>query len=542
MNVQTERLENHTARLTVAIEPDQLEQAKQKAARDLSKRYRIPGFRPGKAPYKVILNYVGEGTVLESAVESLGDDIYKKALTESAVKPFGPGALEDFKVDPPTFIFTVPLQPEIELNDYRSVRDDYEAPTVEDKDVEAAMKELQQREALVEESSQPVVLGNRVTVDIHSHFTDGEEREDADDDDDEEENEEHDHEHDEDDDHDHDHENDEEAEDDDHDHDEDDDHEHHHHHDHDHDHDHDEDGEKGIVYKGDNFVHRHDSPVNLMDDAILPGFSEALVGAAVGEERTFELTVPDTEDYKDIVGRKVEFNVTVKKIEVVTLPDMNDDFAARVTKDEDEPLTLLQLRMRMRENLQKEKERRSEDEYANKVLDKIIAQSNIAYPDALIAERIEDMLKDLDDNLRQQGLNLDYYQKATGTSKEQLYSMYQPSAEKSLKRSLVLGEIMQAEELTISEKDIDARMDEMLGTLPEDSRESFRRFMNTPQQRSNILNNMLYERVMDYVVKIGKGESLEKEDSAATEAATSTTPTAEASADAEAEQAVEPNQ
>lgn len=533
MNVQTERLENHTARLTVEIAPEQLEQAKQKAARDLSKRYRIPGFRPGKAPYKVLVGYVGEATVLESAVEALGDSIYKQALTESAVKPYGPGSLEDFKIEPPTFIFTVPLQPEIELNDYRTIREDYVAPTVTDKEFEEAMKALQQREALVEESSQPVVLGNRVTVDIHSHFTDGEEREDDDDE------EEHDHDHD---DHDHDDDDDEddhdddddEEDDDDHDHDDDDD-------DHDHDHD-DEDGGKGIVYKGDNFVHRHDAPVNLVDDAILPGFAEALVGATAGEERIFELTVPDTEEYKDVVGRKVEFSVTVKKIEVVTLPDMNDDFAARVTKDEDEPLTLLQLRQRMRENLQKEKEKRSEDEYANTVLDKIIAQSTIAYPDTLIAERIEDMLKDLDDNLRQQGLNLDYYQKATGTTKEQLYQMYQPSAEKSLKRSLVLGEIMVAEELTITDSDIDARLDEMLGTLPAESRESFRRFMNSDQQRSNILNNMLYERVMDCVVKIGKGEALDVVSSAATEAAASITPTAEATADAAAEQAVEPNQ
>src|SRR5688572_369473 len=102
-----------------------MEQAKQKAAQKLSKRFRIPGFRPGKAPYKKVLSYVGEAAVLEEALESMGDNLYKTALTESAVKPYGPGSLENFSDNPATFVFSVPLQPEVELNDYRSVRVDY---------------------------------------------------------------------------------------------------------------------------------------------------------------------------------------------------------------------------------------------------------------------------------------------------------------------------------------------------------------------------------------------------------------------------------
>ncbi len=144
MNVQTERLENHTARLTVALEPARLEKAKIQAAQKLSKRFRIPGFRPGKAPYKVVANYVGEASILEDAFEILGDEIYKAALTESALKPYGPGSLENVLPEPPTMVFTVPLQPEVELNDYRSVRDTFTAPEVSDEDFERALKQLQE--------------------------------------------------------------------------------------------------------------------------------------------------------------------------------------------------------------------------------------------------------------------------------------------------------------------------------------------------------------------------------------------------------------
>ena len=175
MNIQTEHIENHSARLTVEVEVERLEAAKKKAARQLSKRYRIPGFRKGKAPYRIIANYIGEGAIIEEAIDSMTNDVYRAALEESGVEPYGPGNVEDVKLDPPTFVFTLPLAPTIDPGDYRSVRFDYTEPEVSDEDVDKAIKELQQEKALVEESTQPVAMGNRVTIDLHSEFVDGEE-------------------------------------------------------------------------------------------------------------------------------------------------------------------------------------------------------------------------------------------------------------------------------------------------------------------------------------------------------------------------------
>jgi trigger factor len=100
LNIQTEKLDNHVARLTVEIEEKLWEQAKQKAARNLSKRYRIPGFRKGKAPYSVILRYVGEAPITQSAIESLGNELYKDVLKQSDIDPYTSGSLEDFKLEP----------------------------------------------------------------------------------------------------------------------------------------------------------------------------------------------------------------------------------------------------------------------------------------------------------------------------------------------------------------------------------------------------------------------------------------------------------
>ncbi|MBL8120854.1 MAG: trigger factor family protein, partial [Anaerolineae bacterium] len=75
MNIQTERLENHTARLTVSIDAEQLERAKKEAARKLSQRLNIPGFRKGKVPYHIMVQFVGEGAIIEDALELLGNDV-----------------------------------------------------------------------------------------------------------------------------------------------------------------------------------------------------------------------------------------------------------------------------------------------------------------------------------------------------------------------------------------------------------------------------------------------------------------------------------
>src|SRR5690606_36366724 len=132
LNIQTERLADHTARFTVEVEEERQEKAKQEAAKKIAHRVNIPGFRKGKAPYRILVNYVGEAAILEDAVDVLGNDVYKDVLEQSDIQPYGPAALEDFGIDPqPTFKFVVPLQPTVDLGEYNTVRLDYEAAQVE---------------------------------------------------------------------------------------------------------------------------------------------------------------------------------------------------------------------------------------------------------------------------------------------------------------------------------------------------------------------------------------------------------------------------
>jgi trigger factor len=447
LNIQTERIENHSARLTVEVDNERLEKAKQSAARKIANRVNIPGFRKGKAPYRILVSYVGEAAILEEAVESLGNEIYKEALDGSKVDPYGPGALEDFKLEPsPTFQFTVPLQPEVNLGTYRDVRMDFTPIPVDDKAVDSAMKMLLNEQAVVEESTRPVELGNRITVDIHSHFVG------------------------------------------------------------------DPEEGQGGGKDGEEVIHQHDAQIHLdpADEPLAPGFAEAMVGTNIGEEKEVEITYPDDkEKYEDLAGRKVAFHVTVKKIENVTLPTLNDEFAARVTANEEKQLTLLELRIRMREELEKAAQDRAKTEYARKALEKMVEGAEVAFPEAMVEDQIEDMLESLDRNLRQQGVTLKDYMKITGKTREGFGDDYRETATNTLRRSLVLREVLHEEGLEVSNEQIQAEIDRLVIPFG-DQGHLYRSFFDRPEMVANLRNELLTQQTYDRIAAIARGENPEK--------------------------------
>lgn len=476
MNVQTEHQPDHTARLTVEIDEATFEGAKQKAARALSQKVNIPGFRKGKVPLRVLTNYVGEGAIIEEAVDQLSQDVYRKALIESGVEPYGPGALVDIKAEtlPPSLIYTVPLQPTVDLGEYRDLRLDWETPTVTDEQVDRSMKALQERESLVEDSARPAAQGDRVTLAMHSYFLDdGAEAE----------GEAHDHEHD------HDHEG------------------------HDHEgHDHADDAIHAHMSNDQEvFLHEHAMEYTIdPDDDIAPGFAAALVGINPGETREFTLDVPEDNEDPQLAGRSVRFIVTANKVQTQTLPALNDEFAARVTQDEEKPLSLLELRVRTRENLQKAVEGNYKQDYSRRALDAMVEVASVAYPEAMVNDHIESLLEEFDQRLRRSGITLDDYMKINQKTKEDLYADWRDAGINSVKRSLILRELVDAERLTVDESQVDAELERFLEQFPEENRDNLRQaLMRDSSMRDSVRSSLLQDTVFERLIVIAKGEAPE---------------------------------
>ncbi len=164
--------EDHQAQVVVEVEPAQLDKARRRAARKLAERGKIPGFRPGKAPYEVVLRYYGDDAVYEQAVDLLVDEIYPEMLKEADINPAAPGTLEKIDkidgTDLPKLTFKVPLAPEVVLGDYHSLRVPYEFKAPGPEKLDQALEDLRQMYSTTETVEREAQEGDYLLVDLES--------------------------------------------------------------------------------------------------------------------------------------------------------------------------------------------------------------------------------------------------------------------------------------------------------------------------------------------------------------------------------------
>jgi len=171
LKVETQDLENRQVKLTVEVPDERVHEAMRAAARRMSKQTRIPGFRPGKAPYEILLQRFGEEAIFEEALETLGQDLYRQALEDAALEPFAPGSLDEVVSRTPLVLrYTVPLAPKVELGDYRAVRVAYELPSVSDEAVEGFLEDLRQSQAVIEPAERALQLQDLAIVDLEGEL------------------------------------------------------------------------------------------------------------------------------------------------------------------------------------------------------------------------------------------------------------------------------------------------------------------------------------------------------------------------------------
>ncbi|MFT3894710.1 MAG: trigger factor [Anaerolineales bacterium] len=161
--------EGHQAKLIVEVEPEKMQTYKERAARKISQRGKIAGFRPGKAPYHLVVQNYGEQAIIEQAVDFFIDAEYQNILKEADVNPGAAGSLESIEsLEPPKMTFRVPLAPEVDLGDYHSIRMPYEWSGPAEGDVEKAIEDLRQMYATTENVEREAQVGDYVLVDVKS--------------------------------------------------------------------------------------------------------------------------------------------------------------------------------------------------------------------------------------------------------------------------------------------------------------------------------------------------------------------------------------
>ena len=167
MKISREDVEPLQVRLTVEVAPERLEAARRDVAQAYSKRYRIPGFRPGKVPPDRVAALIGDASLNEEAMEQLGREVLQAALKAEGLSSVAPVMLELLRAEPPTFVGTVSLEPQVELGDYRALRvPEPELPEVTDDDVDEMLERLRRDAAERLPVDRPSEIGDVATLNV----------------------------------------------------------------------------------------------------------------------------------------------------------------------------------------------------------------------------------------------------------------------------------------------------------------------------------------------------------------------------------------
>lgn len=166
MKITAERQPESQVLLEIEVEPERVEKSMDQAFRRMSGRYRIPGFRPGKAPRVMFERYVGRETLLREALEKLVPQVYEEAIKEESLDPIDQPSFEIPTFEPLLIKATVPLKPTVELGDYRELRVPREEPTVTSEQVDEAMENLRRQFASLTPVERPAQAGDVVRADL----------------------------------------------------------------------------------------------------------------------------------------------------------------------------------------------------------------------------------------------------------------------------------------------------------------------------------------------------------------------------------------
>ncbi|MDI6602081.1 MAG: trigger factor [Thermoanaerobacteraceae bacterium] len=229
----------------------------------------------------------------------------------------------------------------------------------------------------------------------------------------------------------------------------------------------------------------------------IEGFEEQLIGKKQKETVDINVRFPDNYGTEDLAGKEAQFKVTIKEIKYKELPELDDEFA----KDVSEFDTLEELKADIRKRLQEENENRAKNEFTDRVIQKVVDNATVDIPDVMIERELDSMERNVDMNLRYQGLTLDKYFEITGASKEEFRNNMRQDAYNNVKTSLVLEKIAEVENITVTNEEIDAEIENVSKGYQDT--EKFKQSI-TEDYREYIKDNLVIRKTIDMLVDRAK--------------------------------------
>lgn len=342
---------------------------------------KVDGFRKGHVPVDVLEKKFKkeiEGEILNHIIS----EEYRKAVEENNLSPIADIKLEKYEnnEDNVEVVFTIPVLPEINLGDYKSVKVEKEALDVNDEKVNAEIEIMRSNAGKLKEVADDEAAQNKDVTNINFEgFIDGEAF----------------------------------------------------------------DGGKAEGFD-----------LTLGSKSFIDTFEDQIIGHKKGDEFDVNVTFPEEYHAENLKGKPAVFKVKVNSIKRKEEAELNEDLAKELGYDSVEDL-----KAKTKENLTKREETRIENEYRGKVVDAVVDTVNFEIPEAVVEREIQFQINRFAQQLQMQGMSLNQYFEMTGQDIEKMRESIKESAEKSVKRDLVLTEIAKAENVQATEEEVNAELD-----------------------------------------------------------------------------------
>ena len=204
--------------------------------------------------------------------------------------------------------------------------------------------------------------------------------------------------------------------------------------------------------KGENYA------LEIGSNSFIPGFEDALIGLKKGDKKDINLTFPKDYHADDLKGKDVVFKVTINDVKEKVYPELNEEFFLDLglegvkTKED--------LEKTVKESMKEQMEYQAENKYVDELFNALLKEVKVDVPHELIHEEIEHMMKDYEQRLMMQGVTLEQFYKFTNTTEEALKSQMHEEAEKRIKLRFAIDEIIEKENITVTDKKVEKEAEE----------------------------------------------------------------------------------
>ena len=241
-----------------------------------------------------------------------------------------------------------------------------------------------------------------------------------------------------------------------------------------------------------------DFALKLGGGQFIPGFEEGVVGHKAGE--TFDLDLEFPKDYhaENLAGAKVVFSVTLRKVNELKLPELNDEFAAKCGPFTD----IKELKADIKHEITAQKEREAKEKLKDELVAELADSSKVALPELLIDDQMRSIEQDLMQNLSYRGLTMDSYLKTQGFKDKADWQKKEarPAAEKRVKAGLVLAELSKELGVEVSREELDAQISTFKQQYGKDAKLAAR--FDDPNVHRDIANRMITDKTIDKLVEL----------------------------------------